>query len=86
MNEIAKAREDGIFQGKVLAFLEDITKNLKRLQDEKAVLDVKVDTKADKSDFKVLEDDVRNLQKITWMGLGGLAILQVVVGYFLSKS
>jgi len=80
--EIRKAKEDGVFQGKVLSQLAQVAETLKIIESKHTIQDADIKEKADKDIVDALASKVEFLQKIAYVGIGGLGVVQIAIAFF----
>lgn len=81
----AKAHAEGVFQGKVLTALENLDKKLNGFDQQLVNVIAELKAKAPQTALDKIEAKVDWMMKVLWMGLGGLAAAQALVGYLLSN-
>lgn len=86
MNEVEKARAEGVFQGKVLTALENLEKKLTNFEASLTTVTSDLKAKAAQADLEKVELKVDWILKVLWTGLGALAAAQAIVGYLLANS
>lgn len=83
-DELRKAREEGRFQGEVLAKLNSVAETLKDMGSKHVTQDAVIANKVDRSDFNSLAAEVKELNKRVYIGVGIIIAIQVVIGIALS--
>ncbi len=76
---IKAAKEEGLFQGRILQGIEDIKLSMKKMEDNTTAQNVKIDTKADKETMNKIESDVRHLQRLVYIGMGILGTIEFLI-------
>lgn len=83
-NALRNAKEEGKFQGMVLQSLQGIETTLKGMEKKHTEQDLKIDTKADRTEIHGVRSDLDDIKKKVYMAVGAVALAQIVLGVWLA--
>lgn len=83
---LRKARDEGEFQGRVLTKLDNLADAFKNIEAKHDAHTIAIGGKASNADLAAITKKVERQERIIWMGLGALALLQFLIGAALTQK